>query len=709
MNMSVEPLKRVVFIKEFVKLWLGIKTISMFPLRRLNKLLAGVLIVLLFMPSLSFADFYCGDGALNEEYGEECDDGNFINRDGCSAYCEIEDMDPPTVASVSIADGATGIDTLTDTLTVVFSEPIDENSLFKDVSVRFEHMAKPLDFEFNLADDQKTLIITINQELFSEARHALRLKNIRDLPGNIAEEEFISVFDTAAAIDYTPPNVVVTPPGGTHYFSQNVTLTPYIGDYTKSDEFIDRTAKIYYTLNDINLSEYSPIYSSPIPIRQGTTLRYFAVDETGNKTPIYTERYSFACPDILNAKTISRFPDCTVLECQRGFNLINNICVAQLGEVDPDDYKTNAVTAPLFSSDTPMTISTKPAIFITREHKGIIPRPIIFKDLQRGTIIQFERDTKIIDMEDNLFSGYIKPPENLYMKDFPINFGYSFKSIFEFKAADGRDLQFDPPYKITIPFTEAFDENERATVFTFNPVTERYTEYNRALYATDLENGEVTVTAYKTAIFFVAQPGKNFNRAVFIDILTHWAKNYIEALYRKGIVQGRSKGIYAPNENLTRAEFVKIALKASGAEIPNHDEIEEAPFNDVPLYAWYVSYIQKAKDLGLINGYADNAFKPDQFINRAEAVKILFSAFEFDLSKNSETDSLSCGKQYIDLDTNEWYYPYADFAVQNGIIEGIPFRNTETLRYFRPDWPITRGEMAKLAIKTMELAEELNN
>jgi cysteine-rich repeat protein len=47
---------------------------------------------------------FCGDGALDSAT-EQCDDGNHINRDGCSSYCKIEDMTPPTVTSVSIPDG----------------------------------------------------------------------------------------------------------------------------------------------------------------------------------------------------------------------------------------------------------------------------------------------------------------------------------------------------------------------------------------------------------------------------------------------------------------------------------------------------------------------------------------------------------------------------------------------------------------------------
>ena len=675
--------------------------------RLINKLLGLVIIGFLFIPVLAFAA-YCGDGELNEDMGEQCDDGNFMNRDSCSAYCEIEDMDPPTVASISIPDGTTEVSTLTNTLTVVFSEPINPDSLIKDVNVRFEHMAKLLDFDLNLSDDKKTLTITINQELFSEDSHALKIKNINDAAGNRMAEELISVFFTAVAIDYRPPNVVVKPTGGTYNFAQNVKFTSYIGDYTGSDEF-DETAKIYYTLNDINLSKNSPVYSSAIPIRAGTTLRYFAVDGVGNKTPVYTERYSFTCPEYKHAKkVVNRYPECEILECDYGFVLKSNICVIRMGEGDPDDYKTNAVTAPLFPSDTPMTISTKPAIFVTREHRGLIARPIIFKDLKRGTVIQFERNTKITDAEGRPFSGYIKHPNNLYMKNFPINFGYSFRSIFEFKAADGRDLQFDPPYKITIPFTDAFDADEKVIIFTYNPDTEKYSEYSRALYDTDLRTKEVTVRSYKTRAFFITQTGKSFNRFVFNDVMTHWAKNYIEELYRKGIVKGRSKGIYAPNENLTRAEFLKIALKAIEAEIEDPDEIEDVPFADVPLYAWYAVYVKKAHELGLINGYDDNTFRPDQFINRAEAIKILFSAFEFDLSNRPTSTSIEIKKRYIDLKGSQWFFPYADFAIQKGIMSGVQDGNNLSIYYFGPGNAITRAEMAKLAIKTIDLAEEMN-
>jgi len=676
--------------------------------RQSNKIILGIIISIAVIFPYYSAYAYCGNGAL-ETPAEECDDGNFIDRDGCSSYCKIEDMAPPTVSSVSIPDGTKDVSTLTNSLTIIFSEQVKASSINK-TTVRLEYNGAPLDYTLTLDTDQKTLTVTINQDLYSEAAHSLRINHVYDIAGNYMSDEYINVFTTAKAIDHTAPTVVVDPQGGTYNVPQNVTIIPYIGSYTKSEDFIDKTAKIYYTLNDINLTSTSPLYTLPISIRTNTILRYFAIDEVGNKTRIHSESYSFDCPEFPHAKKVTdQYPDCRVLECEYGFDLRANACVISLNESDPNDYKSNAVTAPMFSSSTPVTIISKPSIYITPEHNGIIPRPIIFKELKRGTIINFEQSTKITDMEGKPFTGYIKPPENLYMKDFPINFGYSFRSIFSFKAADGRDLSFSPSYKITLPFGENYNPDELVTVLTYDSATNQYSEYSRNMYKTDLAKKEVTITASRTNTFFIAQLGVNFNRVIFTDVSSsHWAKNYIEALYRKGIVKGRDANIFAPNENMTRAEFVKVVLKAIEAETENPDDIKTAPFSDVPLYAWYAPYVKKAKDLNLISGYQDGTFGPDEVINRAEAIKIIFTAFNFDLTKRTLSASVDAKQRFADLRKAEWYFPYADFAIQNGIMQGVPSENNN-FRYFRPSEPITRAEMAKLTIKTMELAEKLKS
>lgn len=679
---------------------------------RRSQVLVLLGLCLLLLPLSARAEGFCGDGAL-DPVTEACDDGNHINRDGCSAYCKIEDMTPPTVASVSIPNGTTGVPTTTHTLTVIFSEPIDPTTLNTISNVQFQHNAIPMDITLSLASDSKTLTLQIAKDLFPESSHALRIKNIKDTAGNPMAAESITVFQTGTLIDHTPPNVVVDPPGGTYGFAQNVTLTPYLGEYTGSEEFRDTTAKIYYTVDGSAPTEKSTPYTIAIPIRANATLKFFAVDNVNNRTQVRSIPYSFACPEVPNAKRVTGYPTCNTLECEYGFVLRGSACVVSLEAASADDYITNAVTAPLFPSATPVTITSKPSIFVTPAHRGIIPRPIIFKDSKRGTVLQFDRDTKITDSLGKAFSGYIRPPINLYLKDYPINFGFTFRSIFEFKSADGKDLSFAPPFHITIPYSDAFNPDEGATIFTYNPKTETYTPYNKNLYSVDVAKHQITLTSGNTGAFFIAQSGENFNRAIFKDITNHWAKNYIEALYRKGIVNGRDEGIFAPDLPLTRAEFIKVALKAAGATIPDPDSVKRAPFRDSPLDAWFTPYLAKAKELGLIKGFSDNSFKPGKLINRAEAIKILIAAFGFDLTPaKSKTPAKTAtpsvtAKNFKDLLSGQWYFESVDFALRNKLVNGPLAKNGTPLKTFGPDKLITRAEMSKLAIKTIELKEAL--
>ena len=663
-----------------------------------------ILIILLLFPISAFAEDYCGDGLKNEEHGEECDDGNFINRDGCDSYCKLEDMTPPEVTLVSIAEGATGVSTITENISILFSEPIDPDTINED-TVQLKQHINILDTELEMQSNGRNLTININEDLYGEMEHSIVIKNVYDVPGNMIPDIFVRKFTTGVSIDNKPPNIVIEAEGGEYHITQSVTLTPYIGEETYSEDFLDEGAVIYYTLDGSEPTTNSSVYSGSLSIKTNTTLKYFGVDKKGNVGPIETHTYRFTCGERPNATKITPYPICSIQECDYGFQLKNNACVINLSASDEDDYKINAATAPLFGSSTPMMISTKPALYITPEHRGVIPRPIIFKDTTSGTTIEFQRDTGIKTKDGKAFSGYLIPPKNLYSKNYPINFGYTFKSIFKFEPAEEEELIFTPPYQITIPFTERFDPEEPVTVFTYDARTEKYNEYDPALVSVNETDEEVTIITENTDAYFVAQPGKSYNKTIFEDCVDHWSQNYVEALYREGIVKGRSKGVFAPDDILTRAEFTKIALNAIGEEVDPLEEIEDSPFHDVTLYAWYVAYIKRAKETGLIHGYPDGSFRPDQPINKAEAIKILMNAFGFDIHSAGQRED-----SYRDLDPEQWYFPAVNFAIKNGLVDGKLLSSGIFVNHlFAPAQNITRGEMAKITIKTIEFNEQLDS
>ncbi len=659
-------------------------------------LISILLVCIAIRPALAEETLYCGDGIVSES--EECDDGNFANRDGCSAYCVVEDMTPPEVATVSIPDGQTGVSTLTNQMIVTFDEPVDETSVNNN-NIVFKQYNDPVEIEFELAENLTTLTINFMEELKGDKNYSLIVEMIKDVQGNINFERFVSTFGTGEYNDIHPPNVVAKPAGGSYNVGQSVTLGAYVGELTFSDEYLDEGAKIYYTMDSSTPTVSGKVYSTPLSIKTNLTLKYFGVDTKDNKSNLVTQNYTFSCADRPNAKSVTAYPECRIEECDYGHVLKSNVCVIRLGNQDTDDYKANAATAPLFGSDTPMTISTRPALYITPEHEGIIPRPIHFVDLLGGTVIDLERDTHITNLDGSNFTGYLRPPDNLSSKSFPINFGYSFKSIFHLEPAEGGELRFDPMVKITVPFTERYNTGEKITVFTFDLLTEEYFVHDPNLVSINSEGDAVSIISNKTGTFFIAQPGLSYNAIVFRDTVDHWAKNYIEQLYRWDYVKGRSKGIFAPDDVLSRAEFIKIALNAIGEDVDPFEDVEDSPFFDVPLYAWYVPYVKRAKQLGLINGYPDGSFKPDSPINRVEAIKILMSAFQFDLqSVGQRTDNFG------DILTWEWYFPATNFAVHHRLIDGIRLPNG-TIQYdsFGPGRNMKRGEMAKLAVKAIEL------
>ena len=119
----------------------------------------------------------------------------------------------------------------------------------------------------------------------------------------------------------------------------------------------------------------------------------------------------------------------------------------------------------------------------------------------------------------------------------------------------------------------------------------------------------------------------------FTDTDSHWAEWFIKKAYNLWIIKWRSRKNFYPDSNITRAELSKIAITAFCLSIP--EKITKKPFKDVPTNKWYSYYIESAKIHNLINGYNDNTAKPDKEITRAEALKILLKAAWFNKIEES--------------------------------------------------------------------------
>lgn len=176
----------------------------------------------------------------------------------------------------------------------------------------------------------------------------------------------------------------------------------------------------------------------------------------------------------------------------------------------------------------------------------------------------------------------------------------------------------------------------------------------------------------------------------FLDVIGHWAESYIEILYSHGVVQGYTSDTYGPDNHLTRAEAAKIAINTWELVAPS---VSTEPFPDVSVDVWYAPYVAKMKDLGVVQGYPDGTFHPDDSVNRAEAVKMFLGV----AGKLVESVDLTTNV-FTDVDTGAWYAPYVLYAQQHSYVNGYKDADGNFTGLFGPGDFITRGEIAKVAV-----------
>ncbi len=135
----------------------------------------------------------------------------------------------------------------------------------------------------------------------------------------------------------------------------------------------------------------------------------------------------------------------------------------------------------------------------------------------------------------------------------------------------------------------------------------------------------------------------------FIDVAPNaWYNNAISTLVKAGALSGYEDNTFRPDQPITRAELVKIAMSFYGSLGDSADA-----FNDVGEH-WAAAFINAAADLGFVDGYGDNTFQPDRYVTRAEAMKIINRT----LNRAPHKDHLLPDMiTWLDnADTSAWYY-----------------------------------------------------
>lgn len=181
---------------------------------------------------------------------------------------------------------------------------------------------------------------------------------------------------------------------------------------------------------------------------------------------------------------------------------------------------------------------------------------------------------------------------------------------------------------------------------------------------------------------------------IFADLAGFdWAKEHIMALYNKGVIDGIGDKEFAPEQTVTREQFVKIASAlCTMPEAPS-----DAGFEDVVSGSWYEKYVNGAKAISLISGKDEKTFGVGENITRQDAAVVLFNALK--ISKPEAVEGISIDELgFADSDSISAYALYAVSVLNKlGVING------DNNGYFNPTANATRAEAAVMINKVLKL------
>ncbi|MGG1513762.1 S-layer homology domain-containing protein, partial [Paenibacillus oryzisoli] len=181
----------------------------------------------------------------------------------------------------------------------------------------------------------------------------------------------------------------------------------------------------------------------------------------------------------------------------------------------------------------------------------------------------------------------------------------------------------------------------------------------------------------------------------FRDMTKHWAKDSVNDMGSRMVINGVADDTFAPDQDITRAEFAAVVVRALGLKL----ESGSAAFSDVGAADWYNEVIQTAYKYGLINGFEDGTFRPMDNITREQAAVIIAKAMSITALKNKLTalspEQLS--QAYQDGgNVSNWAVSGMIDCLASGIVTG---RAEQTLA---PKAFITRAEVAVMAQRLLQ-------
>ena len=170
----------------------------------------------------------------------------------------------------------------------------------------------------------------------------------------------------------------------------------------------------------------------------------------------------------------------------------------------------------------------------------------------------------------------------------------------------------------------------------------------------------------------------------FTDVTNHWAYSAIKRVYTRGWMVGMDEKTFAPDQQLSRAMLAVILYAMAGEPAVTGD----GPFTDVPAGCWYTDAIVWAAQNGIVCGFGDGTFRPNEAVTRAQAAVMLYGYAAFtgaDVTARADLSAYSDAGQIP-----SWAMDAMQWANARRLIVG---RDSSHLA---PNGGATRAEMAAI-------------
>ncbi|CAM5193728.1 S-layer protein OS=Lysinibacillus sphaericus OX=1421 GN=LS41612_21895 PE=4 SV=1 [Lysinibacillus sphaericus] len=203
-------------------------------------------------------------------------------------------------------------------------------------------------------------------------------------------------------------------------------------------------------------------------------------------------------------------------------------------------------------------------------------------------------------------------------------------------------------------------------------------------------NKALIATVFATSgIAVVVPPPQKVAAATspFVDI-NQYSSHYdnILKLYAQGAISGFADKTFRPNQNVTRGQAAKMLATVLKLDLKN---VEDPYFRDVPKSNEYYKYVAALQNAGIMSGYANGSFMPNEVITRGQLAKILVLGFKFEVASNFN-------HSFQDINSQSSNAYYIQTLVDLKITEGT------TPVTFSPFNAVTRGQIASFIVRSQE-------